>query len=98
MIIKGVRHSRIKNEPEVSQKFQNRAPIRVLVDKIVEPIAPPGIVLQYLDSDILAASAKETLNRSEIKYVARIVLKALAVLHEDDYARTGEEKTPLIRQ
>jgi len=63
--------------------FQNRAPIRPLIDEIVEPNDPPGIVLRHLESDLLAVSASRTMNRSEIKYVARIVLKSLAVLHED---------------
>ncbi|KAE9969015.1 hypothetical protein EG328_007130 [Venturia inaequalis] len=88
VVIKGVRHSRIKNERDVLQKFQNQTPIRPLVDEILEPIDPPGIVLRYLDSDLLAASTSKTLNRSEIKHVARIVLKALTVIHEDGYVHT----------
>lgn len=92
MVIKGVRHSRIKNERDVLQKFQNQTPIRPLVDEILEPIDPPGIVLRYLDSDLLAASTSKTLNRSEIKHVARIVLKALTVIHEDGYVHTGEDR------
>jgi hypothetical protein len=63
-----------------------------LVDEILEPVDPPGIVLRYLDSDILAASTGKTLNRSELEYVAQIVLKALAVLHDNGYVHTGEDK------
>lgn len=92
MVIKGVRHSRIKNEREVLQRFQNRAPIRPLIDEILEPIDPPGIVLRYLDSDLLVASTSRTLNRTEIKHVARVVLKALTIIHEDGYVHTGKDK------
>jgi len=55
VVIKCVCHSRIKNERDVLQKFQDRAPIRPLVDEKIEPVDPPGIVLQYFESDLLAA-------------------------------------------
>lgn len=93
VVIKGVRHSRIRNERNVLQKFQTRAPIRPLLDEILEPIDPPGIVLRYLDSDLLAASSEKVLNRSEIKYVAQIVLKALSILHEEGYVHSGKVET-----
>lgn len=92
MIIKGVRHSRIRNERDILQKFQNRAPIRPLVDEILEPIEPPGIVLQHLDNDLLTTSTSKTLNRSEIKHVAQVVLKALTIIHDDGYVHTGNDK------
>jgi hypothetical protein len=53
VVIEGIRHSRIGNESDVLQNFQNRAPIRPLVDEILEPVDPPGIVLWYLENDLL---------------------------------------------
>jgi hypothetical protein len=90
VVVKGVCHSRIHRERDILEMFQSRIPIRPLVDEIVEPKVPPGIVLRYLESDLLAVSASRIMNRSEIKHVAQIVLKALVVLHENDYVHAGE--------
>jgi hypothetical protein len=89
VVVKGVRHSRIHNERDVVQRFQNRAPIRPLIDEIIEPADPPGIVLRRLDDDLLNASSTQTLTKSEIKDVAKSVLQTLTVLHEDGYVHTG---------
>lgn len=96
MIVKGVRHVRIENEREVLRKFQTKAAIRPLIDEIVKPEDPPGIVLRYLQTDLLEASKEKPLNRSEIKHVARTVLESLAVLHENDYIHTGDDKPLFI--
>jgi hypothetical protein len=93
VVIKGVNHSRIKTERDVLRKYQDRLPIRPLVDEILEPTEPPGIVLKYLESDLMSVSSKKTLNRSEIKYVARIVLTTLAALHQDGYVHTGAHQS-----
>ena len=75
VIIKGIQHMRIHNERDVLLKFQNRAPLRRLVDEIAESTAkPPGIVLEYMDNDLLDAGMKKHLNRTEIKHVANTVL------------------------
>ena len=89
MVVKGVQHSRINNERDILSKFQNRAPLRRLVDEIVEPSSPPGIVLQLMDSDLLEASQRKIFTRAEIKHVARTVVQALTVLHRDGYVHTG---------
>ena len=52
VVVKGVRHPRIKNERNVLQKFQHRS-IRPLIDQIIALIDPPGIVLRHLDADIM---------------------------------------------
>ncbi|TAQ85273.1 hypothetical protein B7494_g6406 [Chlorociboria aeruginascens] len=88
VIVKSVEHPRIHNERNILLRFQDRAPLRRLVDEILEPRDPPGIVLQHMDSDILEASRQQTFSRIEIKYVARIVLKALAIFHKDGYVHT----------
>jgi hypothetical protein len=46
-------------------------------------------VLKYLDDNITRASRKQRLTRRKIKYVAKNVLEALKVLHEDGYVHTG---------
>jgi serine/threonine protein kinase len=58
-------------------------------DEIDEPAEPPSIVLTYYDDDLLNASGRQRLSRREVKYVARRVLEALAVLHDDGYVHTG---------
>ena len=89
MVVKGVQHSRINNERDVLLKFQNRAPLRRLLDEIVEPSNLPGIVLQHMNSDLLEASQKRIFSRAEIKHVARTVVQALTVLHRNGYVHTG---------
>jgi hypothetical protein len=89
VIIKGAQHIRIHNERDALLKFQGRAPLRRLVDEVEESTQPPGIVLEHMDDDLLAAGKKKTLNRTEIKHVAKIVLQALDVLHNDGYVHTG---------
>jgi hypothetical protein len=60
-----------------------------MIDEISEPSVPVTIALKYLQSDLLVASNQKTLNRKELKYVSRRILKALNVLHEDGYVHTG---------
>ena len=95
MVIKSVRnHPRVKNERDVTKRFQNRTSyLRPLVDEIEEPLEPVTIVLKHLDDDLLNASMKKNLTRREIKYVSRRVLEALRVLHEDGYVHTGNSWT-----
>ncbi|RFU29464.1 hypothetical protein B7463_g6866, partial [Scytalidium lignicola] len=90
VVIKGVRdHPRVENERDVLKHFQNQTPhLRPLIDEIKEPSDPPTIVLKYLEDHLLNASIKQTLNRKELKYVSRSILKALKVLHENGYVHT----------
>jgi hypothetical protein len=59
------------------------------MDEIEDPLDPPSIVLKYLDSDPLTESNKKRLSRRDIKYVAKAVLQALAVLHKDEMVHTA---------
>lgn len=91
MIVKSVRHFRLENERDVLKRFQPRTPfIRPLIDEIVDPSDPPAIVLKHLDDHLLNASASQRLTSREIKYVARRILEALRVLHEDGFVHTGK--------
>jgi hypothetical protein len=92
VIIKSVSHWRLQNERDVLHRFQARAPsIRPLVDEIEDSSNPPAIVLKYLDDDVLHASATQRFTTAEIKYIAKIVLQALEVLHEDGFVHTGKQ-------
>lgn len=67
--------------------FQSKTPyIRPLSDQIDDP---PGLILKYLEDNLLQASKSKTLTRSEIKYVAREILEALNVLHGAGFVHTG---------
>lgn len=88
--MKSVSHFRLQNERDVLLRFQNRSPfIRPLLDEIETANSPHSLVLRYLDDDILRASDTKRFTRLEVKYVARRVLKALAVLHEEEFVHTG---------
>lgn len=91
VIIKSVAdHPRVENERDVLRLFQHWTPhLRPLIDEIIEPSNPTAIVLKYLEDNLLGASVKQTLNRKELKYVSKCLLKALIVLHEDGYVHAG---------
>lgn len=91
VVVKSVEgHWRLHNERDILKRFQGHTPtLRPLLDEIEDPAEPPAIILGYLDDDITRASRKQRLTRQEIKYVARMVLEALQVLHEDGYVHTG---------
>ncbi|KAL3417507.1 serine/threonine protein kinase [Phlyctema vagabunda] len=91
------RHWRLHNERDILHRFQHRTPtIRPLVDEIEDPADPPAIVLKYLDDDLTHASKKQRLTRPEIKYVARRVLEALSVLHEDGFVHTDIKPSNIL--
>lgn len=97
MVAKSVSgHPRVENERDVLKRFQSRSTyIRPLIDEIQDPAEPP-IVLRYLEEDLLDASIRKTLNRKEIKYVARGVLEALNVVHEDGYVHTDVKPSNIL--
>ncbi|KAK0115528.1 hypothetical protein ONS96_013982 [Cadophora gregata f. sp. sojae] len=89
VIIKSVRHWCLQNECDILHRFQARAPsMRPIVDEIVDPSDPPAIVLKHLDDDVLHASSTRRFTTAEIKYIAKTVLQALEVLHEDGFVHT----------
>jgi serine/threonine protein kinase len=93
VIAKSVRHFRLQNERDILVRFQHRTPfIRPLVEEIdecEESKTPPALILRYLDDDALQASIKQRLTRPEVKYVARGVLEALCLLHEEGFVHPG---------
>ncbi|KAF7899980.1 hypothetical protein EAF00_004316 [Botryotinia globosa] len=91
VIVKSIRgHWRLQNnEADVLKRFQSRAPsLRPLIDEIVDPIDPPTTVLKHLDDDLMTETYKKRLTKLELKFVARRVLEALQVLHEDGCIHT----------
>ncbi|KFZ09115.1 hypothetical protein V501_05700 [Pseudogymnoascus sp. VKM F-4519 (FW-2642)] len=89
VVIKSVRHFRLENERDVLKRFQSRtSSLRPLIDEIEDPSDPPALVLKYLDDDLLNSSAAQRLTTLEIKHVAKKILDALSVLHEDGYVHT----------
>ena len=86
MVVKTAPHSRLANELSVLQQFRGRPYIRQLLDEVQDP---PSLILQYRDDNLLSASNSKKLERSDIKFVAKNVLKALQMLHENDYVHTG---------
>lgn len=90
-IVKSANHFRIHNERDVLLRFRRKSPLlRPLLDEIQDPISPPATVLKYPEDDILHASNGKRLARTEVKYVARCVLKALSVLHHEGFVHTGK--------
>ncbi|KAL2019226.1 hypothetical protein VTK56DRAFT_9953 [Thermocarpiscus australiensis] len=76
-------------KPNILKRYQSRTPfLRPLIDEIQEPADPPSIVLKHMDSELLTESKKKRLTHPEIKQVARCILEALRVLHEDGVVRT----------
>lgn len=73
------------------RRFQDKTPfIRPLLDEIEEPATTPAIVLKHLDDDLLHAFNRQRFTRPEVKYVAKKVVEALSVLHEEGFVHTGE--------
>jgi serine/threonine protein kinase len=90
VVAKSVRHFRLHNERDILLRFQNRTPcIRPLIDELEDSAVPPTLILRYLDDDALRASNKRRLTRPEVKYVAKQVLEALSVLHDEGFVHTG---------
>ncbi|RMZ84648.1 hypothetical protein DV737_g1232, partial [Chaetothyriales sp. CBS 132003] len=82
---------------DILNRFQARTPtVRPLLDEIEDAAEPPAIILKYLDDDVTRASRKQRLTRQEIKYVARNVLEALRVLHEDGYVHTDIKPSNIL--
>ncbi|KAI4267209.1 MAG: hypothetical protein LQ337_008457, partial [Flavoplaca oasis] len=72
-------------EREVLRIVQNHTCIRQMIDNIE---SPSSLVLEYLDDNLLDVCSRKRLEGSDVKVVARIVLEALAVLHENGFVHT----------
>jgi hypothetical protein len=91
-IVKSIRgHWRLQNEADILARYQPTTRfIRPLIDKIVDPLDPPSIVLKHLDSELRTESKRKRLTRPEIKQVAKCILEALLPLHKDGMVHTGK--------
>ncbi|PGH26560.1 serine/threonine protein kinase [Polytolypa hystricis UAMH7299] len=79
-------HWRLQNERDILKRFQTCSTnLRPLLDEIENPAEPPAVVLQHLDDDLTRAAKRQRLTRQENKHVAKRVLEALRVLHENGY-------------
>lgn len=89
VIAKSVRHFRLQNERDILLRFQRRtSAIRPLIEELKDTNSPPTLILKYLDDDVLNASNKQRLTHSEVVFVARKMLEALAVLHDEGFVHT----------
>ncbi|TAQ86787.1 hypothetical protein B7494_g4876 [Chlorociboria aeruginascens] len=85
VIVKTAPKLRLDNEHQVLQRFHERPHIRQLIDVIEQP---PAIVLEHFDDNLLHASNSKKLERVDVKLVARSILEALKLLHEDGFVHT----------
>ena len=87
MVIKRAPPHLLSNEREILGIVQNHTCIRQMIDNIE---SPSSLVLEYLDDNLLDVCSRKRLEGSDLKVVARIVLEALAVLHENGFVHTGK--------
>lgn len=87
MVIKRAPPHLLNIEREVLGVVQNHTCIRQMIDNIE---SPSSLVLEYLDDDLLDVCSRKRLESSDVKVVARIILEALAVLHENGFVHTGQ--------
>lgn len=87
MVIKRAPPHLLNIEREVLGVVQNYRCIRQMIDDIE---SPSSLVLEYLDDNLLDVCSRKRLEGSDVKVVARIVLEALAVLHENGFVHTGQ--------
>ncbi|KAI1000264.1 hypothetical protein K3495_g7934 [Podosphaera aphanis] len=91
VVIKKVKECHgVENERDILRRFQGRTSyIRPTIDEIDELVDPNSIVLRYLDDHLYDVSGRKRLNLKEVKYVSKIMLKALNMLHENGYVHTN---------
>jgi serine/threonine protein kinase len=86
VIVKWAPEGRLKKECDILKRFRDVPSIRQLVDEIQ---IPPLMVLENLDRNLLDESGAKRLKRSDIKYVAKHILEALVVIHENNIVHAG---------
>ena len=87
MVVKASPKQRLDNEREVLEAVRDHSYVRQTIDTIEDP---PSLVLKYLDENLLRISGQKRLESSDLKLVARNLLKALAALHENGFVHTGK--------
>ena len=73
-------------ERNVLETIHNHPRLRPLIDTTEDP---PSLVLRYLDDNLLDVSGQKRLEGSDLKFVARSTLEALAELHGKGFVHTG---------
>ncbi|KAG8631025.1 hypothetical protein KVT40_000165 [Elsinoe batatas] len=99
VIVKYARHWRVRNERDMLLQFQDRTPhLRRLLDEveIADEKEALALILNHLDSDILAVSDRRHLTRDEVKRVGKGVLLALKVLHGDGFVHTDIKPSNIL--
>jgi len=86
VVIKRATAHLLSIEREILGIVRNHTCIRQIIDSIERP---SSLVLEYLDDNLLDISSRKGLEGSDVKFVARTVLEALAVLHENGFVHTG---------
>ena len=76
----------LKNERDVLEAVRDNPCIRPIIDASDDP---PSLILKYLDDNLLYASNAKTVERADIKYIARNLLQALEALNSRSYVHTG---------
>ena len=87
MVIKRALPHLLSIERKVLETVRNHRCIRQMIDNIE---SPPSLVLEYLDDNLLDVCGQQRLESLDLKFVARTVLEALAVLHGDGFVHTGK--------
>lgn len=87
MVIKRAPPHLLSIEREVLGTVQNHISFRQMIDNVKNP---SSLVLEYLDDNLLDVSRQKRLEGSDVKVVARTVLEALALLHENGFVHTGK--------
>ncbi len=86
MVIKRAPAHLLSIERKILEIVQGHMCIRQMIDNIEDP---SSLVLEYLDDNLLEVCSRKRLESTDVKLVARIVLEALAALHENGFVHTG---------
>lgn len=85
VIVKSAPKPYLRDERDLLQRFQAVPSFRRFVDESEDP---PLLILEYLESNTLIESGIKKFESSDVKRVARTVLEALAVLHDEGIVHT----------
>lgn len=85
MIKRGPEHL-LDIEREVLETIPDHPCLRPMIDTTEDP---SSLVLRHLDDNLLNVSGQKRLEGSDLKFVARSTLEALAELHNKGFVHTG---------
>lgn len=87
MVIKRAPPHLLSIEREILEIVRDHTCIRQMIGTIE---SPSSLVLEYLNDNLLDVCSRKRLEGSDVKVVARTVLEALAMLHENGLVHTGQ--------